>query len=163
MDFSWLSNLTKPFSSLLNPVAERIGNWLGRRKPHLFVHFNPTQMLWCIAQQGQQDGSFKEMMQAMFWADFNHDDPKATLVIVDAYPKGTHPQLGMIGKFAIPPNKIVQQQVAAIVLPIKAKKEQPWIGRFILVDQFQRKYKTKKMSFRWAGHTTSSGSNQGAA
>jgi hypothetical protein len=120
-------------------------------------------MLWCIAQQGQRDGSLKDMMQAMFWADFNHDDPKLTLVIVDAYPQGTRPQIGMITKFAVPPNKIVQQQVAAIVLPIIAKKGKPWVGRFILVDQFQRKYKTKKMSFRWAGQTTSNDANQGAA
>jgi hypothetical protein len=85
-------------------------------------------MLWCIAQQGQRDGSLKDMMQAMFWADFNHDDPKLTLVIVDAYPQGTRPQIGMITKFAIPPNKIVQQQVAAIVVPIIATKGKPCVG-----------------------------------
>lgn len=151
MDLSWLGNLTKPFSSLLNPIAERIGNWFGRRKPRLYVHFNPTQMLWCIAQQGHPNGSFTEMMQAMFWADFNHDDPKESLVITGAYPEGTRPQIGMIGKFVIPPKQIVHQQVAAIVLPIKAKKEKPWTGRFVLVDQFQRQYKTKKVTFRWAG------------
>lgn len=151
VELTWLSNLTKPFSSLLNPMAERIGNWIGRRKPRLYVHFNPSQMLWCIARQGQADGSFTEMMQAMFWADFNHDDPKETLVITDAYPDGTHPQLGMMVKFAIPPGEIVHEHVAAFVLPIKAEKGKAWRGRFVLLDQFQRKYKTKKVTFRWAG------------
>jgi hypothetical protein len=91
------------------------------------------------------------MMQAMFWADFSHDDPKQTLVIIDAYPDGTHPQIGMF-KFAIPPGKLVQEQVASFVLPVKAKKGEPWTGRFVLVDQFQRKYRTKKVTLRWVGH-----------
>ena len=151
MDLNWLSNLTKPFSSLLNPIAERIGNWIGRRKPRLYVHFNHNQILWDIAKQTQRDGKFIEMMQVIFWADFNHDDQRETLVITNAYPKGTKPQIGMIGNFAIPPRQIVRQQVAVFVLPIKGEKGRPWVGRFVLVDQFQRKYKTKKVAFRWMG------------
>ena len=151
MDLNWLGIFTKPFSSLLNPLAERIGNWVGRRKPRLYIHFIPSQILWCVAWQGQKDGTSIEMMQAMFWADFNHDDQRETLVIMDAYPQGTQPQIGMIDKFKIPPRCTVYKQVAAIVLPIKGKKGKPWVGRFVLVDQFQRKYKTIKITFRWMG------------
>ncbi len=148
---SWLDNLTKPFSSLLNPIAERLGKWFGRRKPHLYVHFNPSQTVWCITKHSERDGSSTEMMHAMFWADFNHDDPKQTLIIMDGYPEGTHSQIVTVSDFVIPPGEIVDQQVIAIVLPIKGEKGKPWTGRFILVDQFQRKYKTKKVTFKWVG------------
>lgn len=158
MNWGWLGDLIRPFSSLLNPVAERMGSRLGRRRPRLYIHFNPTQMLWCIARQAQRDGTVVEMMQAMFWADFNHDDEKQTLVITEAYPQGTHPQFGIIEKFAIPPGRMVRQQVAAFVLPTKGKKERPWTGRFVVVDQFQRRYRTKKAAFRWVGPPTPSAS-----
>lgn len=59
--------------------------------------------------------------------------------------------MSMIEKIAIPPNTMVHEQISAIALPIKGDKGMPWRGRFILVDQFQRKYKTKKVTFRWAG------------
>jgi hypothetical protein len=147
----WLENLTKPFASLLNPIAERIGNWFGRRKPHLYVHFNINQTVWGIAQQGQRNGSSTEMMQVVFWADFNHDDPKETLIITDAYPCGTRPQIGMMDSFAVPPKQVVHHQIAAFVLPIKADKGKPWSGQFILIDQFQRKHRTKKITFQWVG------------
>jgi len=89
------------------------------------------------------------MMQATFSAHFNHDDPKETIVIIDAYPKGTPAQTGLINKFTVPANEIVQREVVAIVSPVRAKKGMPWVGRFVLVDQFQRRYRTKKMTFRW--------------
>jgi hypothetical protein len=151
MNLSWLENLTKPFSSIVTPIAQRIGNRLGHRKPRLYVHFNSPQMLWCIAEQKQTNGTAVEMMQIWFWADFNHDDEQQTLILTDAYPEGTSPQMGMISKFAIPPGMLVNQQVAAFVSPVKALRGNPWVGRFVLVDQFQRKYKTKRVTFRWAG------------
>jgi hypothetical protein len=59
--------------------------------------------------------------------------------------------MNTISKFAIPPGAMVNEQLTAIVLPIKGKKGQPWKGRFVLVDQFERKYKTKKIKFKWVG------------
>src|SRR5438309_1268550 len=127
MNLPWLENLTKPFASLLNPVAERIGNWLGRRKPHLYVHFEPTQSLWCLARNGDQ-----ELMQAMFSADFNHDDTKQTLVIVDAYPHGTNVEIPGTNKFSVPPGQVVHQRVYVFISPVP-EKGKPWTGRFVLV------------------------------
>jgi hypothetical protein len=69
---------------MLNAVAERLVLRIGRRKPNLYVHFNPVQTIWCIAQMAQQSGPAIELMQIVFWADLNLDDPKQTLIIVKA-------------------------------------------------------------------------------
>jgi hypothetical protein len=151
MNLGWLTDFTKPFSTTLNAVAERLALRIGRRKPRLYVHFDSIQTVWTIAHGGQPSGSAVEFMHVVFWADLNHDDPKQTLVIVNGYPEGTQPEMQSMSKFAIPPGSIVHEQLSAIVLPIKAKKGEPWIGKFILVDQFERKFKTKKIKFKWVG------------
>jgi hypothetical protein len=147
---------------MLNAIAERLSLRIGRRKPNLYVHFNPVQTIWCIAQMGQRNGPPIELMQTVFWADLNHDDPKQTLVIVNAYPEGTEPEMSTISKFAIPPGEMVNEQLTAMVLPIKGKKGEPWIGKFILVDQFNRKYKTKRIKFKWAGPVETGDVGRGA-
>ena len=103
-------------------------------------------MFWCIALQGSN-----EMMQVTFVADINHDDTKHALVIVDAYPQGTKAQLSMIDKFTLPPETIVTQRIAMFVSPVVAETGKAWTGRIILVDQFKRKYKTDRATFRWVG------------
>ena len=90
-------------------------------------------------------------MHVIFWADLNHDDPKQTLVIVNGYPEGTRPEIQSMTKFAIPPGTMVHEQLSAIVLPVKVKTGEPWIGKFVLVDQFERKFKTKNIKFKWVG------------
>ena len=115
MSLEWLSNLTRPFSSLLNPLAERVGSWLGRRKPGLYIHFMLNQLVWCIAQEPQRTGPPRELMQVAFWADLNHDDPKHAIIITAAFPKDTQPQHGLISNIVIPPNQMVHEQVVAIV------------------------------------------------
>jgi hypothetical protein len=149
MNLEWLENLTKPIGSLLNPVAQRIGGKLGHRKPHLYVHFVLPQTVWCIARNGDQ-----EAMQIVFWADFNHDDPQQTLIITDAYPKGTRSEIRTVINFPVPPGQMVREQVATFAVPIKGEKGKPWTGRIILLDQFKRKYKTDKIAFRWVGAVT---------
>lgn len=145
MSFEWLENLTKPLASLLNPIAERMGGTLGHRKPRLYVHFTPPQMLWCIAKNGEQ-----EIMQTVCWADINHDDVQQTLIITDVYPQGSHSEL-RVANFVVPPGQMVHEQVKSFSLPIKGEKGKPWTGRLILIDQFKRKHKTDKATFRWAG------------
>jgi len=145
MNLEWLESLTKPVASLLNPIAERIGGGLGHRKPRLYVHFETNPMVWCIAKNGDQ-----EVMQIVFWADLNHDDPRQTLIITDAYPKGARSELRTLN-FAVPPGQMVHEQVVSFSVPIKGEKGKPWTGRLILVDQFKRKHKTDKATFRWAG------------
>lgn len=110
-------HIAKPPLDLFNWIRERLEK--RKRKPHLYVHFNLSQMVWCIASGG------KEVAQIMFWADINHDDSKETLVITGAYPKGTKPQLNEIDKILVPPNKLVKTQIAAFVLPIRAEKGRP--------------------------------------
>ena len=109
MNLAWLENLTKPFASLLNPVAERIGKWLGTKKPRLYVHFNPAMMSWSMGYQQQPDGHHLEMMQVHFDADFNHDDDNQTLFIMDAFPEGTENCIPGFSRFVIPPHTVVNQ------------------------------------------------------
>ena len=150
MNLAWLENLTKPFASLLNPVAERIGKWLGTRKPRLYVHFNAA-MNWSMGYQRQPDGHHLEMMHVHLDADFNHDDDKQTLFIMDAFPEGTENRIPGFSRFVIPPHKVVNQQIVSFALPIIAEKEKAWTGRMVFVDQFQRQYKTRKGTYRWVG------------
>jgi hypothetical protein len=151
MAWAWLGSLIKPLSNIFNPLTERIGQRIARRKPHLYVHPTRTQSIWCIATQGLPGSTVNEMMQVVFWADMNHDDDKLGLIITDAYPVGTRSQIGMVGRIILPPHNISHQQIAAFVNPIKGKRGQPYETRFILVDQFRRKYKTQKITFRWTG------------
>jgi len=81
----------------------------------------------------------------------NHDDPKQSIIITAAFPKDTQPQHGLISNIVIPPNQMVHEQVVAIVSPIVGEKGKPWTGRIILTDQFHRRYKTQKATFRWVG------------
>jgi hypothetical protein len=146
MNLAWLENLTKPFSSLLNPLAERIGRRLGNRKPNLFVHFDPTQQVWGISMNGDH-----EMRSFNFFADFNHDDPRQTLAILDAYPEGTISQVALMHKFHIPPGAIITQRISVFVSPPRVEKGEPWTGKIVFVDQFKRKYKSEKVTARWLG------------
>ena len=151
MHLAWLENLTKPFSSLLNPPAERIGKWLGLRKPRLYVHFNPRQLVWNIGAQTQPDGTKLDVMHVHLNAGFTHDDDKQTLLIMNAFPEGTENFLPALVQFQIPPHVMVSQQIVAFVQPVIGEKGKPWTGRFILIDQFQRRYKTKVATYRWSG------------
>jgi hypothetical protein len=155
MNWSWLGNLTKPFANVLNPVTERFGKWLGKRKPRLYVHPTLGQSIWSIATQGAPN-SLIEMMHMVFWADLNHDDDTQTLLIISAYPKGTQLQIpSIIGRLRIPPHRMMHEQISAFVSPIKAKRGEPFKCKFILVDQFQRKYTTQEISFKWVGPVAS--------
>ena len=151
MQWSWLENLTKPFSSLLNPIAERLGNALGKRKPRLYVHFHPTQLMWSVGIQREPNGSSIDIMQVHVMADFNHDDPKETIFVMDVYPEGTQNRIPGFAQFSIEPTEVVTNQIVSFATPVIGEKGQPWKGRIVLVDQFQRKHKTRKATFRWGG------------
>jgi hypothetical protein len=150
MEWSWLGNLTKPFANILNPVTERIGKWLGGRKPRLFVHFHPTQLIWSIGKEGMGDDVL-ETMHIHAMADVNHDDDNQTLLIVNVYPEGTENRIPGMSQFKVAPKQILGLSLMSFAQPVLGTKGQPWIGRLILVDQFDRKYKTKKAAFRWTG------------
>ena len=150
MGWSWLGNLTKPFANVLNPVTERFGKWLGGRKPRILVHFHPTQLVWSIGKEGMGDGAL-ETMHIHAMADITHDDDKQTLIIVDVYPEGTHNRVPGMSQFTIGPKQMLGLPLVSFAQPVVGTKGQPWIGRLVLVDQFDRKYKTKKATFRWTG------------
>ncbi len=146
MDLSWLANLTKPISNILNPLTERIGKWI-ERKPKLYVHFHPMQLVWTVGKERQADGSEMEVMHAHVTADFNHDHDQRTLVIVDVYPEGTQNRIPGLSQFQIAPNSMMSNyHLTSFAVPVIGQKGEPWIGRLILVDQFQRKHKTKLSS-----------------
>jgi len=152
-----MGKLLKTCSEFAADLLERLGHRLRRRKPRLYVHYAVAQSLWCIATQTERDGTKTPIMQLIFSADFNHDDPKQDLVIVNAYPKGMRQQkVAAFEKFNVPPGRIVTKQVAVWVLPLLAEQGKDWKGRFILVDQFMRKHKTERVVFRWVGCSPSS-------
>jgi len=90
-------------------------------------------------------------MQVVCHANLTHDDPKIALIITDAYPVGTTTQVRAMTEFKIPPHAMVKQQIVSIAGPMIAKKGSPWTGKIVLVDQFLRKYKTRKNTFKWVG------------
>jgi hypothetical protein len=79
-----ISAFIKPFEIVITPVAERVASWL-KRKPRLHVHFHPLTSFWCIANE-----KVEPVMQLVFTADFTHDGPKESLIILNAY--GTRSQ-----------------------------------------------------------------------
>lgn len=144
------------FSKLLGivctPIAHRFADWIGRRKPRLHVHVNPAQCVWGLGGEIQSDGAILKLMQVTFWADFSHDDPTETLIILSAFPKDTEQRFGLITKITVPPYTLIKrQQIAVMVLPIKGEVGKSWRGRFVLTDQHERQYKTKPITFRWVG------------
>ena len=155
MILGWLETCFKILGNLLEPLTRRIGNWLGRKTPRIYVHPNRSQSLWCIAWHGAQIPE-NEMMQLVFWGDFTQDDPDQAIIVTDAYPKGTEPQIGFVSKFTIPPRTMVHEQIGVFVYPIKGERGKTFATKFILVDQFLRKHKTQKIKFRWAGGPTAS-------
>ncbi len=73
---------------------------------------------------------------------------------MDAYPVGTTTQVRGMSEFKIPPGALIKKQLVAIVGPIIGEKGKPWTGKLVLVDQFLRKYKTRKVTFKWVGPNT---------
>jgi hypothetical protein len=90
-------------------------------------------------------------MQVVFTASLTHDDLKQAMIITDAYPVGTTPQVSAMLEFTIRPEEMVKEQVVAIVSPVLGKKGEPWTGKIVFVDQFQRKHKSQRVTLKWAG------------
>jgi len=138
---SVVETLLKPFAIITTPIAERIASWL-KRKPKLHVNFHPIACVWCIAKNREEP-----LMQVRFAADLTHDDPKESLIIVDAHPDGTKLVLPF-DKISVPPHNLREVLVAVFVQPVLQVKGKDWTGRIIFIDQFGRKYKTQKHTFR---------------
>lgn len=159
MDLSWLSGLTKPFTNLLNPVTERVGAWLGKRKPRLHVHFHPMQLVCSVGKEMQNDGSQIEVMHIHAMVDLTHDDDRQAIIIVNVYPEGTKNRIPSLSQFRIAPRKMLSHcQLLSLAVPVVGQKGKPWTGKLILVDQFERRYKTKDATYRWSGPVAPSSS-----
>jgi hypothetical protein len=143
---SWIKSL----GGVLKAVFDRLAVAIGRRKAKLFVHFQPGTSIWCIATSGPGLPSI-EYMQIVCRASFAHDDLKEPLVIIDAYPAGTAPEVKAMEPFTIQSQELVQEQIVAIVAPVIGEKGHSWTGRIVFVDQYLRKHKTQKSTFKWVG------------
>lgn len=100
----------------------------------------------------QADGPPIEIMNVHLTADFNHDDEDQDLVIMNMYPEGTQNRVPGFSQFQIPPHRVLMhQQLVCFAVPVIGRKGHPWTGRLILIDQFQRRYKTGKATYRWTG------------
>jgi hypothetical protein len=148
-----LGKIVEPFMRPLNVVSraisDRLEHWLSR-KPKLYVTFHPQPMMWCLARWGEEPG-----MQLVFMADFTHDDPHRSLVLIGAYLKGTKSWLNFFEPIEIPPQQLITPEytLGVFVHPLVGVAGQPWRGRIIFVDQFKRTHKTEKVEFRFAGPT----------
>jgi hypothetical protein len=138
---------TKPLAVISNAIAERLEIFF-RRKPKLHVHFHPHTGVWCLAN----DGNMK-IMQVGFAADFTHDDPRQTLILVDAFPEGAHSKYPFHDDITIGLEELVtpEHQIWMMVTPVVGEEGKNWEGRIVFVDQFKQKHKGKeKFEFMWA-------------
>lgn len=140
---------TRPFDVISNALSGRLEILL-KRKPRLFVNFHPLMELWCIAFAGD-----KKVMQVCFMADFSHDDPKQTLLLIEARLKGTKPWMRFDEPIRIPPGQLVRSKYVEdfYVMPMIGTPGKNWTGRIIFKDQFHRPYKSGKFEFVWTGPT----------
>jgi hypothetical protein len=143
-----IETVFKPFTIILNPIAERIGRRL-KRKPKLHIHVISRTEHWCYAWEND-----KPRMSVMFSADITNDDHQEKVFIIDAYIKGTKPTIPFLRKVEIPAATLVPRvPINMYVYPIVGKGGQNWTGRIILLDQFKREHKTDKIEFVWHGTT----------
>jgi hypothetical protein len=142
----------KVLTEFLLTLLEHMTGWMRHRKPRLHVHFAPGHEFWSVGQEMQRDGTFIETMQMNFSADFTHTGYQQSLIITDAYPKGTTPRVPMMTKFDIPPEVMATEQVSIIVRPVVGKKGKPWTGRIIFVDHYNRKHRSDIITFQWGGN-----------
>ncbi|MGD1216199.1 MAG: hypothetical protein ABR861_14565 [Terriglobales bacterium] len=141
---------TRPLDVISNAVSGRLEILL-KRKPRLYVNFHPMSAFWCLAFAGGE----KKAMQMSFMADFSHDDPGQTILLIDAYIKGTKPWIKFDEPIDIAPEELVtpEYQVHFMITPIIAPVGKNWTGRIIFIDQWHRRYRTKKFEFVWTGPT----------
>jgi len=74
-----IETLLKPFTVILNPIAERTGNSL-KRKPRLHLYVRPLTNFWCYAWDGYGENQ-KPVMQARFTADITNDGDEGILIL----------------------------------------------------------------------------------
>jgi hypothetical protein len=142
-----LEVVLKPFTLILNPIADRIGHKL-KRRPKLHIYVRPLTSFWCYAWEGQ-----KPMMQAQFSADITNDGNEGVLIL-DSYIEGTNSKLPFRECIKVPPTTTVTgENIAVFVSPIVGTGGKDFTGRVVLIDQFKRKHKTDKITFTWAGTT----------
>jgi hypothetical protein len=144
-----LDVLMRPLDVASNAISGRLEILL-KRKPRLFVNFHPLMELWCLAFAGD-----KKIMQVCFMADFSHDDPDQTILLIDAYLKGTKPWMRFDEPIRIPPGQLVRSKHVEdfFVTPIIGTPGKNWTGRIIFKDHLHRPYKSEKFEFVWTGPT----------
>ncbi len=140
---------TRPLDVVSNALSGRLEILL-KRKPRLYVNFHPMMGHWGLAFSGEA-----RAMQVCFMADFSHDDPDQTLLLIDAYIKGTKPWIKFEEPIKISPGRLVRSNYVEdiMVTPIIAPLGKNWTGRIIFIDQYHRRYRTKKFEFNWTGPT----------
>src|SRR5713226_8271417 len=104
---------TKPLSVVSDAVSNRLEILL-KRKPRLYVNFHPTTSLWCLGRAGDE-----KFMQVMFSADFTHDDLDQTIILIDAFLKGTKPIVHFHDPIDIDPEELVTPHpISLMVKPV---------------------------------------------
>jgi hypothetical protein len=138
---------TKPLGVVSNAVSKRLEILL-KRKPRLYVNFHPTTSLWCLIPAGDE-----RIMEVTFTADFTHDDPDQTVLLIEAFLEGTKPKFHFDEPIDIDPEELVTSEcpISLMVTPVVGEEGKNWTGRVIFIDQLHRTYKTKKVEFKWAG------------
>src|SRR5260370_26682531 len=131
-----IETLLRPFTVILNPIAERIGSRL-KRKPRLHVYVRPLTNFWCYAWDGYGENQ-KPMMQARFTVDITNDGDEGILIF-DGYIQGTKPKLPFSNRIEVRPTTTVTgEHIAVLVEPVIGERGKECTGKDILLDQLQR-------------------------
>ena len=141
-----LQFLFKPLAIIFHPLVVRWEHWT-KRKPKMFFQFDPSHAVWTVAKNGTE-----EIMQATCALDITQDDPSESLFILDIYPEGTTSTIPCMSRIELKPKTTVFfHRVDMFAKPLIGEKGKDWHGRLVFVDQFNRKYRTKKHTFRFIG------------
>jgi hypothetical protein len=83
-------------------------------------------------------------------------DPHQTIILIEAFLKGTKPKFHFDEQIDIDPEELVtpEYNVHFMVTPVIGEEGESWTGPVIFIDQLHRKYKTKEVEFKWAGGPT---------
>jgi hypothetical protein len=111
--------------------------------PKLHVSWDRGQCLW---HKGSVAG--KPAMQIMGSALISSADTTETLIIREAYIKGTEPLMNLLGDLVIEPGQVYSSRICTFVGPVIIGDVEPLNARLILVDHKNRKFVTARTTFR---------------
>jgi hypothetical protein len=114
-----------------------------RKRPVLHVSWERLVCLWALGRFGD-----KPMMQIQGHAIITSSGTDETIIIREAYVKGTEPLQSIIDDVVIPPGEPQTCRIATFVHPVIRKPDEGLETSLILRDHKGREYRTPKVLFK---------------